>query len=235
MKAITLTISLALAVFLGFKGFPAYGQSAPPAPPISQSRPKSPADTPRDGPISISADHMTANDNSKVVTFTGRVIARQDDLVISCQIMRVHYQPRQAPADSKTPSAAATSADAADAADSADSAGSLDPAGPASQESPKSESPAFSGGQEIERVECEGDVKIHQGDRLAVGQKALYLARAIPRRLILTGDARVWQGRNAVTGHEVTYFLDENRSQVESQNDSRVKAYYERSSPKGRP
>jgi lipopolysaccharide transport protein LptA len=78
-------------------------------------------------------------------------------------------------------------------------------------------------------------VKIQQGDRLAVGQKALYLAKAEPRRLIRTGDARVWQGRNAVTGHEVTYFLDENRSQVESRNDSRVRAFYEKSPPKASP
>jgi lipopolysaccharide export system protein LptA len=82
-------------------------------------------------------------------------------------------------------------------------------------------------------VECQGAVRIQQGDRLAVGQKALYLAKARPRRLILTGDARVWQGSNAVTGHEVTYFLDENRSQVESQNNSRVRAFYEQNRRSG--
>lgn len=70
--------------------------------------------------------------------------------------------------------------------------------------------------RQIERVECEGNVKVVEGDRLAVGDKALYLVQSIPRRIILTGQARVWQGRDSVTGHQVTYFLDENRSVVES-------------------
>jgi lipopolysaccharide export system protein LptA len=192
------------------------------APPASG---RSPADTPRDGPISITADHMTANDNSKVVTFTGRVIARQDDLIITCEEMKVYYQPRTAAAAPAAPTAAA--------APSPETADPLVTAAPnaapnAEPETDSEKAPAFSGSQEIDRVECQGAVRIQQGDRLAVGQKALYLANSRPRRLILTGDARVWQGRNAVTGHEVTYFLDENRSQVESQNNSRVRAFYEK-------
>jgi lipopolysaccharide transport protein LptA len=184
---------------------------------------------------------MTANDNSKIVTFTGRVVARQDDLIISCEVMKVHYQPRTtslpAPptisppaSEGFTPSRIATTPGAEvlkSPPDIPDTAATLE-----TQTNQISKSPAFSGGQEIEKVECVGDVKIQQGDRLAVGQKATYLARSTPRRLILTGDARVWQGRNAVTGHEVTYFLDENRSQVESQNKSRVRAFYEKPVPK---
>jgi lipopolysaccharide transport protein LptA len=191
---------------------------------------------------------MTANDNSKIVTFSGRVVARQDDMIISCAVMKVHYQPRQGSPTAAssgventpglspgvTPSGTANVATGGDVLapdpdvpEVPDTAATLE-----TQTNQISKSPAFSGGQEIEKVECEGDVKIQQGDRLAVGQKATYLARSTPRRLILTGDARVWQGRNAVTGHEVTYFLDENRSQVESQNNSRVRAFYEKPVPK---
>ncbi|MDR1576611.1 MAG: hypothetical protein LBT86_00035 [Deltaproteobacteria bacterium] len=188
------------------------------AAPSGENNPNNPIDTPRDGPISISADHMTANDNTKVVTFTGRVIARQDDMIITCETMKVHYQPR-----GKTQAIPAPPLSSSESLSSSDVA----------TEDKKGPSASFSGGQEIERVVCEGSVKIQQGDRLAVGQKALYLARSKPRRLILTGDARVWQGRNAVTGHEVTYFLDENRSQVESQNNSRVRAFYERTPAPG--
>jgi lipopolysaccharide export system protein LptA len=82
------------------------------------------------------------------------------------------------------------------------------------------------GGQEIYRVDCEGAVRIQQGDRLAVGQKALYLAKSEPRRLILTGEARMWDGANSVTGHQVDYYLDQNRSQVESRDNQRVRAFY---------
>jgi lipopolysaccharide transport protein LptA len=81
------------------------------------------------------------------------------------------------------------------------------------------------GGQEIYRIDCEGSVKIQQRDRLAVGQKALYLAKSEPRRLILTGDARIWEAGNSVTGHQVIYYLDQNRSQVESRQNQRVRAF----------
>jgi hypothetical protein len=36
---------------------------------------------------------MTSDDNARIVTFSGRVITRQDDLIITCDLMRVHYQP----------------------------------------------------------------------------------------------------------------------------------------------
>jgi lipopolysaccharide export system protein LptA len=169
---------------------------------------------------------MTADDASRVVTFTGRVVARQGNLVISCDAMRVYYLPQAA---APTPVAPPV-ADPAPAAGGEPAAPS--PASEASAPAPgddapdKSRSP-LSGGQEIDRVECEGGVKIHQGERLGVGEKALYLAKSLPRRLILTGEARVWQGPNSVTGHQITYYLDENRSVVDSQRGQRVQAFYD--------
>ncbi|MDR2142182.1 MAG: hypothetical protein LBR11_10425 [Deltaproteobacteria bacterium] len=224
MKRLQTLLCLALTIPLGLGLIWAEAWAAPSPAPSSRANP---GETPRDGPISISADHMTANDNAKVVTFSGRVIARQDDLIITCDTMRVHYQPR-----SGQPGAQAAETEPA-AASPTEATDPVEPEAGEGQDRQASSNPALSGGQEIERVECEGTVKIQQGDRLAVGQKAIYLAKSKPRRLILTGDARVWQGHNAVTGHEVTYFLDENRSQVESQNNSRVRAYYEREPQKG--
>ncbi|MDR2725901.1 MAG: hypothetical protein LBC90_07595, partial [Candidatus Adiutrix sp.] len=77
-------------------------------------------------------------------------------------------------------------------------------------------SPLAGGGREIDRVEGFGQVRRVDGDHLAVGDHALYLTQNIPRRLILTGNARVWQGRDSLTGHRLTYFLDERRSVAES-------------------
>ena len=84
-------------------------------------------------------------------------------------------------------------------------------------------SPLTSGSREIDRVEGFGHVKMVDGDHLAVGDHALYLTRDAPRRLILTGDARVWQGRDSLTGHRITYFLDERRSVAESAPRQRVR------------
>jgi lipopolysaccharide export system protein LptA len=185
------------------------------------------------GPISISADSMTSDDAQRVVTFTGRVIARQDDLVITCDLMRVWYQPRGGPGAAQGAQAAEPEGEPypmAPPADSRDEALEGPPQGQAAAPSPRQDrSSPLSGSQEIDRVDCEGDVKIRQGDRLAVGNKALYMAKAIPRRLVLTGEARVWQGQNSVTGHQVIYYLDENRSLVESRDNHRVRAYLDQS------
>ncbi|MDR2459542.1 MAG: hypothetical protein LBE38_01975 [Deltaproteobacteria bacterium] len=173
------------------------------------------------GPISISADHMTADDAKRLITFTGRVVARQGDLVISCDTMRVTYQPvgSYIPPNS-------TPEETADALGSEEA--SLEDPNAAPDQSSSNGSPLRrGGGQEIDKVECEGAVKIQEGERLAVAQKALYLAKALPRRLILTGDARVWQGQSSITGHQITYYLDENRSLVDSEGSQRVRAFYD--------
>ena len=84
-------------------------------------------------------------------------------------------------------------------------------------------SPLASGGREIDRVEGFGQVKMVDGRNRAVGDHALYLAHNIPRRLILTGEARVWQGRDSLAGHRITYFLDERRGVVESASRPKVR------------
>jgi lipopolysaccharide export system protein LptA len=180
------------------------------------------ADTPlgnSDGPITITADHMTADDNSQIVIFTGRVIARQDDLIITCDLMRVHYQTN----NSQNEQVSTTTSEPEQALEKASQGASEDNA--AVPEAPVG---PLEGNQEIYRVDCEGSVKIQQGDKLAVGDKAMYLAKSEPRRLILTGQARVWEGKNSVTGHQVVYYLDQNRSQVDSRDNQRVRAFYDK-------
>ena len=93
---------------------------------------------------------------------------------------------------------------------------------PASGGEEAGSSPLAGGSREIDRVEGFGQVRMVDGDRLAVGDHALYLARQAPRRLILTGDARVWQGRDSLTGHKIVYYLDERRSVAESAPRQRV-------------
>jgi lipopolysaccharide export system protein LptA len=138
------------------------------------------------GPISISADRLEADDAAGVVQFIGAVVARQDNLILTCDRMMVFYI--------------------------------SPPPGRAEAEY----SPLGSGGREIDRVEGFGRVKLVDGHHQAVGDHALYLTKNIPRRLILTGDARVWQGRDSLAGHRITYFLDERRGVVESAPRPRV-------------
>ena len=131
------------------------------------------------GPIAISADRLETDDTKGLVTFIGAVVARQGEMTITCDLMKVHYISSEKPA-AESGEARPVSADRGD------------PLGGGSD-------------RQIDRVECEGNVKVVEGERLAVGKKALYLAKSTPRRIILTGEARVWQGRDSVTGHQVTY------------------------------
>jgi lipopolysaccharide export system protein LptA len=172
---------------------------------------------------------MTADDAARKVTFTGKVVARQGDLIISCDRMLVSYVPRGSYSQPPKPEGA-NGAQAAQGAASGQAAaqappGAAAPPAPGGQPEGRGRSP-LEGGQEIDQVTCQGAVKIQQRDRLAVGDTALYLARALPRRLVLTGAARVWQGENSITGHQITYYLDENRSLVTSEGASRVRAFY---------
>ena len=139
------------------------------------------------GPIAISADRMDTDDQAGLVTFIGSVVARQGTMTITGDLMKVFYT-HEEPDQAK---AAARQAD-------------------------PNKSPFSDSDRQIDRVECEGNVKVVDGDRLAVAKKGVYLAKSTPRRIILTGEARVWQGRDSLTGHQITYMLDEKRSVAES-------------------
>jgi len=66
--------------------------------------------------------------------------------------------------------------------------------------------------QEVKRLRCEGNVEITKGDWLGTGKTMNYLAKE--RKVILSGNAKAWQGTNLVTGNTIIYYLDEGRSEV---------------------
>jgi lipopolysaccharide export system protein LptA len=67
-------------------------------------------------------------------------------------------------------------------------------------------------GQEVTKINCVGKVEVTRGDWLGTGNTMDYLAGE--RKVILSGGARAWQGKNQVTGETITYFMDEGRSEV---------------------
>lgn len=68
------------------------------------------------------------------------------------------------------------------------------------------------GNQDVEKVHCTGSVEITKGDWLGTGKAMDYLASQ--RKVILTGNAKAWQGKNQVSGETIVYYLDEGRSEV---------------------
>jgi lipopolysaccharide export system protein LptA len=74
----------------------------------------------------------------------------------------------------------------------------------------------------VKKLVCVGNVEVQQEDWLGTGARMDYFAEE--RKIILTGDAKAWQGKNMVSGKTIIYYLDEKRSEVEQ----------DRSAPGGR-
>jgi lipopolysaccharide export system protein LptA len=92
-------------------------------------------------------------------------------------------------------------------------------------------------GQRIVRTVSTGRVRIVTRDcKTGTARRAEYFD--LEQRLVLIGDARVWQDDNVVIGDTITIFLSQDRSVVQGGHQERVKAvFYPRgeSAATGRP
>jgi lipopolysaccharide export system protein LptA len=66
--------------------------------------------------------------------------------------------------------------------------------------------------QQVEKLICTGNVEITRGEWLGTAKKMVYLSKE--RQVILTDNAKAWQGQNMVSGDKIIYYLDEGRSEV---------------------
>lgn len=78
---------------------------------------------------------------------------------------------------------------------------------------PKKKTKGKTGGtQQVEKMVCVGNVEITRAEWLGTSKKMVYLSKE--RQVILTGNAKAWQGQNMVSGEKIIYYLDEGRSEV---------------------
>lgn len=78
--------------------------------------------------------------------------------------------------------------------------------------------------REIEQVIAEGNVRIKQGTRVALGERAvLYHPQG---RIVLTGSPEVRDGDNFIKGQEITVYLNDKRSEVSGGAGGRVNAVF---------
>jgi lipopolysaccharide export system protein LptA len=78
------------------------------------------------------------------------------------------------------------------------------------------------GGKGIEQVLAIGNVKIQQGLRVASCKRAVF--QNLDRKIILTGDPKVSEGDNMVSGEEIIFDLAQNRVEVKGGMGGRGKA-----------
>ncbi len=77
-------------------------------------------------------------------------------------------------------------------------------------------------GKGIEKVVAGGNVKIQQGLRVATCEKAIFYN--IDQKVLLTGDPKVWEGDNMVSGDEIVFDIEQNRIEVKGGRSGRGKA-----------
>lgn len=68
------------------------------------------------------------------------------------------------------------------------------------------------GKKEVSRIKCVGNVKISKGEWVGTSDQAEFFSKE--RKVLLSGNANAWQGKNRVTGDTIVYYLDEGRSEV---------------------
>ncbi|MBI5966762.1 MAG: lipopolysaccharide transport periplasmic protein LptA [Deltaproteobacteria bacterium] len=79
-------------------------------------------------------------------------------------------------------------------------------------------------GNEVREIVATGNVKIQEGDRLATGQKAVFINPE--QKIILTGQPKIWQGKDMVSGEKIIVLLGEDKSFIESGPDQRVEVVF---------
>jgi len=75
---------------------------------------------------------------------------------------------------------------------------------------------------QVKRLDATGGVKVLQLDRIATAEKAVFYQ--VEDKLVLSGNAVVTQGKNKVSGAEITLYLQENRTLIKSSKKNRVRA-----------
>ena len=79
--------------------------------------------------------------------------------------------------------------------------------------------------QKVDKIMAKGNVKIVQGDWIAVGDTMDFNAN--DRVVILAGNTKAWQNQNMVSGEKIILYLNEKKSVVErsTSEGERVKAF----------
>jgi len=77
-------------------------------------------------------------------------------------------------------------------------------------------------GKGVERVIASGNVKVQQGPRVADCQRAVF--HNPEQKVFLTGDPKVWEGENMVSGEEIIFDITQNQVEVKGGLKRRGKA-----------
>jgi lipopolysaccharide export system protein LptA len=169
-------------------------------------------------PINITADGMELDYKGNVLTYTGNVKVVQGDATLLSDRLEITYdrqalQPAASPVPGGSPAAMASPVAAASSGPAA--------SGPAASGAPKG---LGSDADKIKQVVAEGHVRMQRGDRIAEGRHAVF--DQAKQTIVLSDGAVLHEGKNQVTGDRIIFYLQDQRSVVESGSNSRVNAVF---------
>src|SRR5882724_470906 len=145
----------------------------------------------RDQPVRITADTLEVRDKIHQATFMGDVKLVQGETTISCKALVVFYEDNSAPAPKKGA------------------------APPVQAQKPAGQG---SGGQQIKRAECKGNVLIVQKDQTASGELGVFDVKA--NTVTITGNSPgsvvVTQGQKVMRGDRMVANLESGVTTVDS-------------------
>lgn len=76
--------------------------------------------------------------------------------------------------------------------------------------------------EEVDKIVAIGNVRILQTNRVGTGGHAVYESKL--GKITLTVNPRVTQDKDTITGKVITYYVDEDRSEVQGGENARVEA-----------
>ncbi len=157
-------------------------------------------------PLHITAARLEADQNQRLIVFSGQVKATYGENILYCEQLRVYYEP---PAAGSKPAAAAQAQEKKEASPLGDL-----------------------GGEKIDRIVASGGVRFVQGEKVATGREATFYRKR--DEIILVGNPQVWSGENTLKGERIIFNLKDNRVMVESSPQKRVEAHlYPANQPAG--
>ncbi len=148
-------------------------------------------------PVDITSDKMEANQNLSMVEFTGHVVARQGDMAIRADSIKIFFSPVAS-------SSQTISSDK-------------------SKKTPSEKAPEAN--RQIQKIISTGHVECKAGNRLAFADKAIYTVS--DQIMTMTGTPiKLVEGKNQLMGEKLTLFIEQNRAVMESTTDTRVQASF---------
>lgn len=170
-------------------------------------------------PIEVEAASLEVSEteNERIVTFTGGVVVTRGATSIRAATI-VLYSDLERPAPDAAPAAAGPAEGAV--------AGAV-PAVPAQQFAAANAAPAqetIPANQTFKRIEATGGVVVNSGDQSATGSAASF--NMLTQMITLSGNVRLAQGGNIITGERLVIDLANSTARVEQGGGERIRGTF---------